>query len=267
MENEENLAEKALNIRKNIIKILHKSQASHLGSSMSVVEMLIAMYSVCDIEKILNKSDDRERVIVSKGHAAAATYSTMKEFGLVDQHTLETYHMPKSRLQGHVSHGVNYVEHSTGALGHGLSVGVGHSLFLKSKGYSSRVMVLCGDGEIQEGSIWEALMLASTKKINQLILLVDVNGISSIKSTEEIIDTGHLKDRFLGFGVRVIEVDGHDSLAIKRSILTSSEADAPLAILCRTIKGKGISFAENDPLWHYRSLDKELYLQAMESLK
>lgn len=264
---QESLSAKALSARKNILQIVHAAQASHLGSSMSVVEMLVAMYSVADIPKILNKSQSRDRIIVSKGHAAAGTYSVMHEFGLMSEETLATYHKLNSKLQGHVSHGVSYVEHSTGALGHGLSVGVGHAVFLKSKNLSARVMVLCGDGEIQEGSIWEALMLAVTRDLNQLILLVDVNGISSIKGTEEIIHTGNLSDRFLGFGLRVIEVDGHDAKAIREAILTSEDGLKPLVILCKTIKGKGVAFAENQPIWHYRSLNNELFEEAMDGLQ
>ena len=123
--------ENVLNIRRNILEILHNAQASHLGSSMSIVEILTAMYSVANIGKILSHADDRDRIIVSKGHAAAATYAVMHEFGLMDRQDLLTYHQKGSKLQGHVSHGVRYVEHSTGALGHGLSVGVGHAIFLK----------------------------------------------------------------------------------------------------------------------------------------
>jgi transketolase len=263
---EELLSLKALNARKNILRILHAAQASHLGSSMSVVEMLVAMYSVADLSKILDRSESRDRIIVSKGHAAAGTYSVMHEFGLMSEQTLLTYHKLNSKLQGHVSHGVSNVEHSTGALGHGLSVGVGHAIFLKSKGLNSRVMVLCGDGEIQEGSIWEALMLAVTKNLNQLVVLVDVNGISSIKKTEEVINTGNLRDRFLGFGLHVKEVDGHDVIDIRRAILTSEVGDKPLIILCKTTKGKGVAFAENQPIWHYRSLNAELLENALGGL-
>ena len=264
---QESLSTKALSARKNILRILHAAKASHLGSSMSVVEMLVAMYSVADISKILDKSDSRDRIIVSKGHAAAGTYSVMHEFGLMSEETLFTYHKLNSKLQGHVSHGVSNVEHSTGALGHGLSVGVGHAIFLKSKNFSSRVLVLCGDGEIQEGSIWEALMLAATRNLNQLVLLVDVNSISSIKGTEEIIHTGNLRDRFIGFGLRVIDVDGHDVKAIQEAILTSGNDSNPLVILCKTIKGKGVAFAENQPIWHYRPLNDELFADAMDGLK
>jgi transketolase len=261
------LSDIALRARTNIIEMLHSSKASHLGSSMSVVEMLVSMYSVTDISKILAATESRDRVIVSKGHAAAATYAVMHEFGLLTGEDLSTYHQRGSKLLGHVSHGVKYVEHSTGALGHGLSVGVGHAIFLRMKGYTSRVMVLCGDGEIQEGSVWEALMLAVTKRLNNLILLVDVNGISSIKATEEVIHTGELSKRFHGFGLNVAEVDGHDAEAIQRAILSSGDDTRPLVLLCKTTKGRGVSFAENEPIWHYKSLSDDLRSQALEELK
>ena len=261
------LNEKALNTRRNILKIIHSAQASHLGSSMSVVEMLISMYSVSDIKKILAGTKDRDRIIVSKGHAAAATYAVMHEFGLMDKETLHTYHQIGSMLQGHVSHGVKYVEHSTGALGHGLSVGVGHAIYLKLKKYDSKVIVLCGDGEIQEGSVWEAVMLATTKKLDNLFLLIDVNGISSIKGTEEIISTGELGDRFKGFGFNVKKVDGHNVGEIRTALTKKVQNSFPTVILCSTVKGKGVSFAEGDPIWHYKSLDDELLTKALKGLR
>lgn len=259
--------EKTLNIRRNILKIIHTAQASHLGSSMSVVEMLFSMYSVSDVKKILAGTKDRDRIIVSKGHAAAATYAVMHEFGLIEKETLHTYHQIGSMLQGHVSHGVKYVEHSTGALGHGLSVGVGHAIYLKFKKYDSKVMVLCGDGEIQEGSVWEAVMLATTKKLDNLFLLIDVNGISSIKGTEDIISTGDLSDRFKGFGFNVKKVDGHNIEEIKSALENKTLNSFPTVILCTTVKGKGVSFAEGEPIWHYKSLSDELLTKALEELK
>ena len=261
------LSEKALNTRRNILKIIHSAQASHLGSSMSVVEMLISMYLVSDVKKILAGTNDRDRIIVSKGHAAAATYAVMHEFGLMEKETLHTYHQIGSMLQGHVSHGVKYVEHSTGALGHGLSVGVGHAVYLKSQSYNSKVMVLCGDGEIQEGSVWEAVMLATTKRLDNLFLLIDVNGISSIKGTEDIISTGELGDRFRGFGFNVKKVDGHNVEKISTALNEKIQNSLPTVILCKTVKGKGVSFAEGEPIWHYKSLNVELLTKALEDLK
>jgi transketolase len=256
----------SLEIRKSILRVIHSSQASHIGSSMSVVEILTAMYAVSDIDLIRSGSKSRNRIIVSKGHAAAATYAAMHQFGLMENEVLMTYHKTGSNLQGHVSHGVKYVEHSTGALGHGLSVGLGHALELKLTSPESQVLVLCGDGEIQEGSIWEALMLASTRRLNQLVLLIDYNGISSIKGTEEVIHTGSLKERFLGFGLDVTEVDGHNAIEISKEIIRAKTRVKPSVIICKTIKGKGIKFAEDKPIWHYKTLSDELFQEAMEGL-
>jgi len=266
-ESSDDLIDLARRARVNILQMLHSAKASHLGSSMSIVELLVAAYSLLDIEEIKSKSRFRDRVIVSKGHAAAATYSVMHEFGLIESKDLETYHQNGSFLQGHVSHGVSGVEHSTGALGHGLSVGVGHAYFLKTFKSESKVIVICGDGEIQEGSIWEALMFASTKKLGNLILLVDVNQISSIKATEEIITTGDLADRFRGFGLNVSWVDGHNIAEIASAMKNTNRDSNPMVLLCKTTKGKGVEFAENQAIWHYRSLDNDLFSSAMEALK
>ena len=267
MHSDSRLIEAPLQIRSDILNILYKSNASHLGSSMSTVEMLYAMYSTSNIDKIKNKSMDRDRIIVSKGHAAAATYSVMKEFGLISKSSLETYHQRGSLLQGHVSHFVDYVEHSTGALGHGVSVAVGHAIYLKMIKSKSRVLVLCGDGEVQEGSVWEALMLAVTKKLNNLVVLIDYNKISSIRNTEEVINTGRLSDRFIGFGAFVKEVNGHSISEIEDSIKNSDSLTQPMVLICNTVKGKGVAFAENNAIWHYKSMNFDLFNEAVNGLK
>lgn len=259
----DSLKEIAVKSRKDILRILHSGKASHLGSSMSIVEMLTAIYSMCDIQAIQDWVLDRDRVIVSKGHAAAATYSVMHQFGLIKTEELNTYHQSGSHLQGHVSHGVQFVEHSTGALGHGLSVGVGHAYFLKSKGSNKKVFVICGDGEIQEGSIWEAVMLAVTKGLGNLIILVDANGISSFQATSDVISAGDLSKRFEGFGAAVCSVDGHKIEEIQKAISDFGSETKPLVVICHTTKGKGVSFAENQAIWHYRSLSDELLDTAM----
>jgi transketolase len=159
------------------------------------------------------------------------------------------------------------VEHSTGSLGHGLSVGVGHAVAQRSKNSSSRTYVICGDGEIQEGSCWEALMLASTLKLNNLSVFIDYNKISSITHTESVIHTGELWKRFHGMGLEVFEVDGHRIDEIKKAISKSMGATTASVIICHTVKGKGFSLAENDPLWHYKTLDDKLLKSALKELE
>ncbi len=156
-------------VRQSVLSMLYRGKASHLGSNMSAIEMLVAMYGSVDCQKIKNKAPDRSRILVSKGHCAAATYATMAHFGILAMSELDSYHQDGSVLAGHVSHAVSGVEHSTGALGHGINVAVGCALGLRSRGVSdSLVLVLVGDGEIQEGSVWEALMFAVHSRLKNL---------------------------------------------------------------------------------------------------
>lgn len=251
-------------VRRTVLSMLHRSKASHLGSNMSVIEMQIAMFGAVDCEKIRDGAVDRSRILVSKGHCAAATYATMAHHGIIPLADLERYHLDGSLLSGHVSHAVPGVEHSTGALGHGLCVAVGCALGLRSRGYPDRlVLTLVGDGEIQEGSIWEGLMYAYHAKLRNLITLVDNNRISSITNTEEVIDMRPLKSRFAGFGLNVREVDGHSLPDIADAIEELRNGDVPGVIICNTVKGRDVPFAEGQPIWHYRSLNDELYAQAL----
>jgi len=255
-------------VRRTILGMLHRARASHLGSSMSVVESLIAMYQNVDVAKILSQDPARSRVIVSKGHCASAVYGTMRHFGLISEAEIGKYHTNESMLQGHVSHGVPFVEHSTGALGHGLSVAVGVAIGLRSKGHlDSKVLCLVGDGEIQEGSIWEALMYAHHHKLSNLSIIVDNNRISSITDTNRVIDLGRVSDRFAGFGVQTFEVDGHDVDAIDAAIKAGFSGATVSVIVANTVKGKGVPFAEGQPIWHYRSLSDADYETALEALQ
>jgi len=255
-------------VRRTIIEMLYKAKASHLGSSMSVVECLTAMYGNVDIEKIKTKQPDRSRVIVSKGHCASATYATMHHYGLLTVEQIKTYHENGSLLQGHVSHGVPHVEHSTGALGHGLPVAVGVAIGLRSLKFNdAKVLCLVGDGEIQEGSIWEALMLAHHHRLSNLSIIIDNNQISSITDTHKVIDLNPLKDRFEGFGLQTFEVNGHNVEELDKAIKEGFQGETATAIIANTIKGKGVPFAEGQPIWHYRSLSDDDYKNIVSILE
>lgn len=255
-------------IRLKILEILFNSEASHLGTSMSCVEMLVAIYDTIDCKKIIDNNNDRCRVLVSKGHAAASTYATMHYFGLISKKDLETYHLDGSDLCGHVSHKVDNVEHSTGALGHGMPVAVGCAVGLKAKGFNkSRSFAVCGDGELQEGSIWEALLLAGHLKLDNFCLLVDYNKVSSITLTNKVSNLEPLKNKFESFSCSCEIVDGHNVSQIKKSIINNMFNSKPHVIICNTVKGKGVPFAENQPIWHYKTLDKKLFLEAKKYLK
>ena len=254
-------------VRRSVLKMLHRASASHLGSNMSAIEILIAMYQSVNCDSVRDAKPDRSRIVISKGHCAAATYATLAHFGIIPMSVLETYHLEGSKLTGHVSHSVHGVEHSTGALGHGINVAVGCALGLRSRGYEDRlVLTLVGDGEIQEGSIWEALMYAVHMRLNRFIVLVDNNQISSITRTQAVIDMNPLADRFAGFGLNVQEVDGHDTDAISVAINAIGRGGAPGVIVCNTVKGRDIPFAEDEPMWHYKSLTDEQYHSAMAYL-
>jgi len=222
-----------------------------------MVEILDAVYESVDLDKIKRGDKDRDRVIVSKGHSAAAVYVLMAEHGLMDQAMLETYGKNGSLLSGHVSHFIPRVEHSTGALGHGLSVGVGAAIGLRARHFPSRVFIITGDGEMHEGSNWEACMLAGHLKLNKLCVLVDANNLCGITHTAQVCSLEPWLDKFRAFGFAAYEADGHDEGALRGLIRKTGGADRPVAIVCRTVKGKGVSFIENQNAWHYRPPDKE----------
>ncbi len=255
-----------LAIRKKILEIIHRSGASHIGSSLSMVEILCAIYSRVDLEKIKAGSQNRDRVVVSKGHSAAALYATLNAFGLLTDGELATYHCNGSLLGGHVSHAVPHVEHSTGALGHGLSVAVGMAVGLKAKNSPARVFVVLGDGEMQEGSNWEALMLAGHLGLDNLRVLVDGNCLGGIACVADCCTLEPLVAKFQAFNLDACELDGHDSSALSTALERADQAGRPAAFVCRTVKGKGVSFMEGQNVWHYRPLNKESYENALSEL-
>jgi transketolase len=258
---------RALRVRRRVVESLHKASASHLGSNMSIVEILVAFYSSVDTSRIVVEDDLRDRVVVSKGHSAAATYATLEEFGIISGDTMDTYHQSGSLLSGHVSHKVSGVEHSTGALGHGLSVALGMAIGLRTRAPEARVLCVCGDGEIQEGSVWEALLLWSHLGLKNLIFAIDHNRISSITDTHKVINMDPPAQRFAGLGFHVETVDGHDIGQIRSAINDAASIERPMIIVCETVKGKGVSFAENEPIWHYRSLNQEHLTSALLGLR
>lgn len=257
----------AASLRERILEILHKSGASHIGPCLSMIEILLAVYKSVNLEKIKNKKDDRERVIVSKGHSAAALYTVLNHFGLLKDEELETYHKDGSLLGGHVTFTVSGVEHSTGALGHGLSVAVGIGIGLRNKKIDSRVYVIVGDGELHEGSNWEALQFTTHCKLNNLCLLVDYNKLSGVGRTNDCCNLEPLKKKLESFGFETFEVQGHNQEEIYATIQKTKNFKKPVAIICHTIKGKGVSFMENNNVWQYRPLNEEDYKKAIFEIR
>ncbi len=253
-------------LRRYVIDAMRGGGRGHLGSSMSMVEILRVLYdSVLKFDPQNPQAVDRDRFILSKGHGCLALYAILADRGFFPVSELESFCRPTSRLGGHPERGkVPGVEASTGALGHGVPIGVGIALALRLQKSSSRVFVLTGDGEINEGSNWEALMAAAKHKLTNLTVMVDYNKLQSYGRTVDVLDLEPLVDKFKSFGFVTHEVDGHDVSALETIMKKLPFAkSAPSAIICHTIKGKGFPFAEGNPEWHHKSGMTEADIQQM----
>ena len=252
-------------LRRRIIELVAKGGSPHVATALSMVEILQAIFSVMDLEKIRRGARDRARFVMSKGHGAAALYAVMHAHGLMDDATLATFHQNGSLLAGHASHFVKYVEHSTGALGHGLAAALGMAVGLRALGSDARVLVLVGDGELHEGSNWEALMLAGHLGMRNLCVLIDHNGYDQMGPLEKSCDVEPLRAKLESFKFQTAEADGHSTPDIGAALGHRAD-DKPTAVICRTVKGKGVSFMEGNTVWHYRTPAGEEYQKALSEL-
>ncbi len=243
-------------LRKLVIDAIDGGGRGHLGSSMSLIEILRVLYDdVLRFETSNPKKKNRDRFILSKGHGCLAQYALLSDKGFFSKDKLKTFCNFESILGGHPERDkIPGVEASTGALGHGLSIGVGMSLSLKINNLDSRVFVVCGDGEINEGSIWEAALSASKHGLNNLILIIDYNKLQSYGDTREVLPLEPLTKKFESFGFLTKEVDGHNVNALNEIFKEIPfSRNRPSAVICHTIKGKGFEFAEQNPEWHHKS--------------
>jgi transketolase len=245
----------AWRIRRHGIEMTHLSGGSHIGSILSVADIIAVLYT--DVAKVDPKNPDwidRDKVILSKGHAGAAIYAALAEKGFFSVEELKTHYANGSKLSGHVSHkGVPGVEFSTGSLGHGLSVGSGMAYGMKKDNRNNRVFVILGDGECDEGAVWEAALISNHFNLNNLIAIIDHNKMQSLDYVENTISLAPFSEKWKAFGWNVIDIDGHDHLQLKNAFdQAKSSKEKPTVIIANTIKGKGISFMENNILWHYR---------------
>ena len=258
----------ALDIRVGILDMIYKSGASHIGSAFSIVDVLAVLYG--DVLNFRSDEPDweaRDRFILSKGHAAAALYTTLAEVGYFSEELLASYSHAGSILLGHSSHHVPGVEFSTGSLGHGLPVGLGMALASKSSVQPYRVFVGLGDGEMDEGSNWEAFMFAAHLRLGNLVAIVDYNKIQSYGTVDEIMSLEPLKSKLESFGWAVDEVDGHDHTELKQVLSKNTvHSVQPQAVIAHTVKGKGVGFMENNLAWHYKNPNDEQYQIAMKEL-
>ncbi len=250
------LDERSRYLRRLAVRCLDKGERGHIGSTMSLIEILRVLYDdVLRFRPAEPMWRERDRMVLSKGHGCIALYVLLADKGYFPVEILDSFCRRDSILGGHPEAGkVPGVEASTGALGHGLSIGVGMALAARMDRRDSRVFVVMGDGEINEGSVWEAALAAGKHKLTNLTAIVDYNKIQSAGFTSEIQDLEPLADKWRAFGFATVEVDGHDLTAL-RGVLgaTPVQPDRPTAVICHTVKGKGIPFAENDPKWHHQS--------------
>ena len=259
-------------IRRNSLEMTHLSRGSHIGSVLSVAEIIAVLYtSVLNVDPKEPKKPNRDRLILSKGHAGSAVYAALAETGFFPVEQLKTHYANGSILSGHVSHkGVPGVEVSTGALGHGLGIGVGMALGAKMDGALWRTYVVLGDGECDEGSVWESALQAAQYRLDRLVAVVDYNHMQSLTTVENTLKLEPFEAKWKDFGWNAESVDGHDTEALQTAFARAKEnagSRKPYVILAHTVKGKGVSFMENNILWHYRTPQGEEYEAALKELE
>jgi len=259
-------------IRRHGLEMTHLSRGSHIGAIFSLADIMATLYTgVLNVDPKQPQMPDRDRLILSKGHAGAAVYAALAERGFFPVEELKTHYQNGSRLSGHVSHkGVPGVELSTGSLGHGLAVATGMALAAKMDKADHRVYAVLGDGECDEGAVWEAALQAHQYRLDNLIAVVDHNRMQSLDFCENTLALEPFGDKWTAFGWNTIIVDGHDLDALRDAFEKAKAARGsgkPTVIIAVTVKGKGVSFMENDILWHYRTPQGEEYEAALKELE
>ena len=262
------LSEIARLLRVHAIQMVQRSGASHLGSCLSMADIVACLYwNTLRIDPEHPQWAERDRFILSKGHGAAIIYAALAERGFLPVAELQSYCDFGSRLTGHITSGVPGVELSSGSLGHGLPVGCGMALAAKRENLPFRTVVLCSDGELDEGSNWEAILFAPQHQLDNLLLIVDYNKIQSFGRVKEILDLDPLADKFRAFRWAVREVDGHDMQQLADTFAAIPfEPGRPNVVIAHTIKGKGVSFMEDQLAWHYKTPSAEQLEAAMREL-
>lgn len=260
---------KATNIRKNIVKMVSEAKSGHPGGSLSAADLMSVLYfDVMDITTENASSIDRDRFVLSKGHASPLLYATLVEKGIIDEEDLKTFRKINSKLQGHPN--MNYVkgvDMSTGSLGQGISCAVGMAMANRVQGNDHRIYALLGDGECEEGQVWEAAMAAAHYQLDNLCAIVDFNGLQIDGDITKVLNPTPIDKKFEAFNWNVIDIDGHDYEQIQNAFgQAKATKGKPTMILARTIKGKGVSFMENNAAWHGSAPNSEQCAQAVSEL-
>ncbi len=261
------IADYAFAIRRHTLRMVGRADASHVGGALSMADIIAVLYgSVLRVRPEDPRWPDRDRVVLSKGHCCSGLYAALAIKGFFPVGELDTYGDPDSRLMNHVSHAVPGVEWSTGSLGHGLGLACGQALAAKRKRAAWRVFCVLSDGELDEGSTWEAVLFAGHHKLDNLWAVVDANKIQSLGDVKDVLDLGSIRAKFEAFGWEAVEVDGHDIAALAGAF-ARPWGGRPRCVVAHTVKGKGVAFMENKLEWHYRApRTKELLDRALAEL-
>lgn len=263
------LEKRANNVRIGIIEAVHSANSGHPGGSLSIADVLTVLYfNQMNIDETKPQDKSRDRLVLSKGHCAPALYSTLAERGFFDKGLLKTLRSIDGKLQGHPDmNKIPGVDMTTGSLGQGLSVANGMALASKLDGEGIRVYCICGDGEIEEGQIWEAAMTSSHYKLDNLCIIIDNNNLQIDGNVDKVMNIYPLDEKFKSFGFEVINVDGHNIEELIRAFEQAKKVKGkPTAIIANTIKGKGVSFMENQASWHGKAPNDEQYKIAIKEL-
>lgn len=261
--------ELAKEVRISCLKMVNKGKSGHIGSMLSMADILPVLYlDVLNVDPENPKKADRDRFLLSKGHGGAALLATLAKLGFFPEAWLNEYYCDNGKLSGHISHHIPGVEFSSGSLGHGLPVACGMAMAAKQAGKKHRIFCMSSDGDLNEGSTWEAIMLAGQHHWDNLVMLVDYNRLQALGRSEDIIDLESLRAKLELFGWAVREADGHDQAAISEALAGLPICQGkPSAVIFRTVKGKGVSFMEDKYQWHYGGLTDELTAKAISEVE
>jgi len=256
----------ANNVRRNILTLSHAAKSSHIGSSLSIVDILTVIYNqLINVKSKKSLENSKYKIILSKGHACLALYCVLHEQKILSKKILFSYGANQTLLMQHASHKVPGVLFSTGSLGHGLPFGTGLALSSKLKNKNKKIFVIISDGELNEGTTWEALLFASHHKLSNLIVIVDYNKLQSLTTVKKTLNVEPLAKKFKSFGCITKIINGHNFSQIKKNLLLKN-SNKPVVIIANTTKGKGISFMENKIEWHYKSPNSEELKKGLEEL-
>ena len=256
-------------MRRTVLEMAYAGSTVHIACAFSIIELLTVLYrNHLRYPDNDPQADGRDYLVLSKGHGVMAQYACMLELGWLEHSQIKGYFQDGSDLKGLSDSRVSGLEVTSGSLGHGFSVGLGFALGLKRKGTDQKVYAIVGDGELNEGPIWEGALVATHHRIDNLMVIVDKNGFQAMGTTDDVLALGDLAAKFSSFGFETLEVDGHDEAAVDAAIqhLWATGPNKPKALIATTVKGKGVPFMESNNLWHYTRLNPQTYAEAISAL-